>query len=163
MACHHYQPKQLPPHRRMAFHLLAKVASLEVMRHQEQERSYYNAQNEILLNQLGSAINETAGAVLKTLTANADMLLELFGAQGVALVLDHDCALVGHTPAQPDIQALVTWLSQHNSDQIFATQCLAEAYPDSGQWSEPSPGLLGISIFFTAASARVVPYFAVSP
>ncbi|MBD2112819.1 MULTISPECIES: ATP-binding protein [Cyanophyceae] len=147
VACHHYQPKPVPKITRMAFTMLVKVASLELMRHQEQERSYYQAQNKTLLGQLGIAINETEDAVLKTLTTNANLLLDMFEAEGVALVLDQDYALVGSTPAQAEVKALIDWLAEQGEDQVFATPALAQAYPPSEQWSVKLAGVLAISIF----------------
>jgi len=147
IACHHYQPKPLSTMTRMAFTMLAKVASLEITRHQERDRSYSQDQNKALLGQLGIAINETEDAVLKTLTANAQVLLNMFEAEGAALVLDQDYALVGRTPAEADIKTFVDWLFHQEPDQIFATQCLAEVYPPNRDWSENPAGVLGISIF----------------
>lgn len=146
VACHHYQPYYLHKITRMAFTVLAKVASLEIVRHQSRERSYYQSQNEKLLTQLRTAVNQTEDAVLKTLVANADLLLETFQAAGVALVLDQDYALAGTTPAKADIKALVKWLSQHHSEHLFSTQCLQKEYPQSQQWTVKMAGLLDISI-----------------
>jgi two-component system, chemotaxis family, sensor kinase Cph1 len=147
IACHHYQPKPLAKMTRLAFKVLSKTASLEIMRHQERERSQYQAQNRTLLTQLGIAINETEDIVLKTLTENANLLLDMFEAEGVVLVLDQDYAQVGRTPAKADIQALLAWLGHQESNQIFATQCLAKDYPASRHWAEHPAGLLSISIF----------------
>ncbi|MBD1915872.1 MULTISPECIES: ATP-binding protein [Cyanophyceae] len=147
VACHHYQPKAVPKITRMAFTMLVKVASLELMRHQERERSYYQIQNKTLLGQLGIAINETEDAVLKTLTTNANLLLDMFEAEGAALVLDQDYALVGATPAKAEVKALIDWLAERGEDQVFATQTLAQAYPPSQQWAVKSAGALAISIF----------------
>lgn len=147
IACHHYRPKPVPKMTRMAFTMVVKVASLELMRHQEQERSYYQTQNKTLLGQLGIAINETEDAVLKTLTTNANLLLDMFEAEGVALVLDQDYAMVGATPAKADVKALIDWLAEQGEDQVFATQTLAQVYPPSEQWSVKPTGVLAISIF----------------
>ena len=147
IACHHYQPKPVPKITRMVLTMLAKVASLELMRHQEQDRSYYQAQNKTLLAQLGIAINATEDAVIKTLNTNAPLLLDMFEAEGVALVLDQDYALVGRTPAQADIKTFISWLENQGEDPVFATQSLAAVYPPSEHWSVRPAGVLGISIF----------------
>ncbi|HEY9887116.1 MAG TPA: GAF domain-containing protein, partial [Candidatus Obscuribacterales bacterium] len=153
IACHHYQPQQLSATSRMAFTLLAKVASLELMRHQNQERSYYQTQNKKLLAQIRAAINEAEDTVLQTLSANTDLLLTMFQAEGVALLLDQDCALVGHTPTLEQVKALAAWRSAHDPEPIFATQCLTQVYPASQQWTEPLAGLLGIAIRLEKPSA----------
>ncbi|MGB6016093.1 MAG: ATP-binding protein, partial [Nodosilinea sp.] len=132
---------------RKAFTMLAKVASLEITRHQERDHSYYQDQNKALLTQLGVDINETEDAVLKTLTANAQLLLDMFEAEGVALVLDQDYGLVGRTPAKADLESFTEWLFHRKSDQVFVTQCLSEVYPPSQDWSVSPAGVLGISIF----------------
>ncbi|WP_017299465.1 ATP-binding protein [Nodosilinea nodulosa] len=147
IACHHYQPKPLSTMARQAFTLLAKVASLEITRYQERDRSYYQTQNKALLAQLRIDINETEDAVLKTLTANAQILLDMFEAEGVALVLDQDYALVGRTPAKADIQTFIEWLFHQEPEQIFVTPCLGNVYPPSQTWDTQPAGVLGISIF----------------
>jgi light-regulated signal transduction histidine kinase (bacteriophytochrome)/DNA-binding response OmpR family regulator len=147
VACHHYQPKPVSKITRMAFTMLVKVASLELMRHQERERSHYQAQNKTLLAQLGITISETEDAVLKTLTTNASLLLAMFEAEGAALLLDQDYALVGRTPAKADIKAFVGWLADQEANEVFATQALAAVYPPSEHWSIKPAGVLGISIF----------------
>lgn len=147
VACHHYQPHPIPRVKRLAFQMLAQVASLEIMRHQERERSYYQAQNHQLLAHLRSAINETEDAVLKALTANAPVLLDMFEAEGAALILRDDCSLVGRTPTAAELKGLTTWLAQRQTNYTFATQCLAEVYPASADWTVTVAGVLGISIF----------------
>lgn len=147
VACHHYRPHPIPRVKRLAFQMLAQVASLEIMRHQERERSYYQAQNSQLLGHLGSAINETEDAVLKALTANAQVLLDMFDAEGAALILGDECSLVGRTPTAPEVKGLIGWLAQRQGRHTFATQCLAEVYPASADWSVAVAGMLGISIF----------------
>jgi two-component system, chemotaxis family, sensor kinase Cph1 len=146
VACHHDHPKLLPPFARMAFTVLMKVASLEIMRHQERERISYQDQNCALLTDLGLALNDTEGAVLDTLKAKAPQLLDLFKAEGIGLVLDQDFALVGLTPTQIELQSLVAWLAVQATDQIFTTQCLSEVYPPSADWAIGPVGILGISI-----------------
>lgn len=146
IACHHYQPRTLPKTVRLAFSVLSKVASLEVMRHRNQERRYYQTQNQQLLTQLRTAVDNSEDAILKILAANTALLMATFQADGVALILDHNYALAGQTPLKTDLQDLVRWLSTHHSEQILATACLTESYPPSQQWTTQLPGLLGISI-----------------
>jgi len=152
VACHHYQPKYLDPVMRNAFMMLVKIANLELMRQQNQERSRYQSHNQELLAQLRRAIDATENPILTTLTANTTLLLEMFRAEGVALILEQDYELIGRTPSPAAVKSLVSWLLQQSSpgdgEQIFATNCLSQAYPASQQWETPLVGLLGISIAF---------------
>lgn len=155
IACHHYRPYPVPRVKRLAFQMLAQVASLEIMRHRERERSDYHAQNNQLLAQLGAVVDGTEAEVLETLAANAPVLLDMFQAAGAALILGDDCALVGHTPQPQDVKTLAAWLSAKKTDTpIFATQCLVEAYPASANWAVPAAGMLGISVFLQQPRPR---------
>ena len=154
VACHHYQPKSANLITRQLITVLARVAGLELMRQQTRQLNIYLTQNRALQAELRAAISQE-DAVQRVLADNADLLMNLFEAQGLALLIDRHCLRFGQTPNRESIQTLGTWLQQQDPETVFATDCLAEQYAPDPDWPEQISGVLGISILLKRRSQPV--------
>lgn len=146
VACHHYRPKFVSAAERSAFQLLAKVATLELIRHQTRERDRYRSKTRTLLSRFRAAVDRPGAAILPALQEHAGLLMELFQASGVALAFAGQVARAGEAPTEAELQPAIDWLLQRDSEGTFATDRLLQDYPDSQHWAAPPAGLLAISV-----------------
>lgn len=147
IACHHCQSTYIDVRTRNAFRVLAKVANLELVRQRNRERESYQTQYSHLITVLRDAVRQSESSIQQTLLHNSQKLMEMFRAAGLVLVLEQDMTLMGSTPSEPELKALVPWLLSQESESLFATHCLSQVYPDSRNWEYQPAGLLSISVF----------------
>lgn len=146
IACHHYSPKQVDYETRKTCEFLGQFASIELVHKQEQELSSYRIQVKAIQDTLQQSFLREPQDIQQVLIQNAAQLLDLVHAEGMAIVLDQTISLIGQTPSQEDVQALLTWLPQLNQHEIYLTNCLAQAYPLAKAFKEAASGILMISV-----------------
>ena len=139
IACHHGQPTHISAETRNSLSLLSKVASLNLFRQNQLENSYYRNKSTQLLTTLRAAKKQNEASLQQVLVQNADLLLEIFKADGLALIFDQDITLTGNTPSEADIPDLVRWLQKRPSP-IFSTCDLSKDY-----WGALPAGLLSVT------------------
>jgi light-regulated signal transduction histidine kinase (bacteriophytochrome)/DNA-binding response OmpR family regulator len=147
IACHHYSPKYIDYETRKAFEFLGRFASVEVVYQHEREMSLYREQVKLIQDELRQALAVESDLIGQILQRNQSKLLNLVHAQGAALVLDDQLTLIGQTPSELEIQALISWLLQQNFPPVFSTNSLPELYPNAQGFKECASGILSISIF----------------
>ena len=68
-------------------------------------------------------------------------------ATGAAVVTADRCRLLGATPAEREVRALYRWLSERaDSEEVFVSEALSEAFPAAAAFAERASGLLAISV-----------------
>jgi len=151
IACHHSTARLVEYETRKTCEFLGQFASIELIQQQERELSNYRMQVKAIQDMLQRAFLQEPNFIQQVLTRNYQQLLDLVHAQGAAILLDGSLTLVGQTPAQRDIEDLVTWLMQHKEsrlqpEQVFATSALSQIYPAAKKFKDLVSGLLAISI-----------------
>ncbi|WP_346292848.1 ATP-binding protein [Sphaerothrix gracilis] len=146
VACHHGQPKWVEHTNRKAFLLLAKVANLTLSQQLQAERQRYQEQSRQLLVEMRRILPTAENQMLPILRQHAQVLLETFQADGIAMVLDNQYELVGQTPTGSEVQTLIQKSLQSEPSEVFATQQLSQWYPASQNWQQKFAGMLGVSI-----------------
>ena len=82
-------------------------------------------------------------------------LLDLTGATGAAIVHRGQCVLLGQTPGQTDVNALVDWLTRHHpAEDVFHTDALPAIWPEAAAFADLASGA-GLSTLPRAATALV--------
>lgn len=145
IACHHRQPTYTETENHSVLTLVSKIASLGLLRQQRLKERFYRAKNSQLMTAIRAAASQTETSLHQTLSQNADLLLELFKAEGAALIFDQDITQVGKTPSQENIRRLDLWLQQY-SEPVFSTNTLLQDYPEVCDDSSLPAGLLNISV-----------------
>lgn len=144
-AMHHSGPRHVPYEARMAAEFLSHMLSL-LMSGKEDADGY-----EERLRMTG-----VADQLVETLCRNPDLhaslgsadqpnLMSLIPSQGAAIAAQRSISLVGHTPSESEITALVDWLSKMNQP-IFCTERLSELYPAAAAYKASASGLLAIRL-----------------
>ncbi|WP_324291404.1 ATP-binding protein [Corallococcus sp. bb12-1] len=161
MACHHLSPRGVSAARRQACEVLARLLSLQLAAEERAVESAAQARRASLLNVLVvPGLGEYSPA--RALEAQAPLLMDLTGAKGVALVLGASAGLqggapllLGDTPSEAEVLALVAWLSQQElPDDVFHVDRLGDVYPGLASRAEVAAGLLAVRL------DPAVPHFA---
>ncbi|WP_036483780.1 ATP-binding protein [Myxosarcina sp. GI1] len=146
IACHHNRPKKLSYEIRTVCEFIGRIVSIELSAKEENQDLDYKMKLKSIQSQFIETISHASD--LKTgLTPNHDRLLNLVGASGAALFLGEEIILIGNTPNEAAIAAMLPWLeTQFGNEVIYETNSLALAYPAAEGFKEVASGLLGLLI-----------------
>jgi light-regulated signal transduction histidine kinase (bacteriophytochrome) len=152
IACHHRTPRVLPFAVRAVCEIFGQVASFEI-RAKEEARllSQYVHATEIQ-SQFFNVISE-ASNVIEALVTYTPQLLEFMDATGAAIYVNGQLSLVGGTPEEAQVFALVDWLKTQDLNPLLATEALSTAWPEAAAYQEKVSGLLAVRL------SRVEPHF----
>ncbi|MEG3435710.1 ATP-binding protein [Pannus brasiliensis CCIBt3594] len=145
IACHHHEPKFLPYESRTLCEFLGQVLSIEIAGKEEKQDLDAKIRLKTIQTQFIDAISRS-NEFTDALVSDRSRLLELVRAEGVAICSDGHLTLVGKTPDETMIQALIEWLSDRFTNNLFVTDSLAKLYPPAGEFAAIASGLLAISI-----------------
>jgi two-component system, chemotaxis family, sensor kinase Cph1 len=145
ISCHHQTPRFLSSQVRSAFGLLAHVTSLELGNKIRQEDLDARDRLNALHGEVIQAIAKTDN-LADALTRPSDRILDLVNAQGAAICLGTEMTLVGVTPSQEEVQALLDLFEALVSEDIFWTDSLATLYPEAATFQESASGVLLLRI-----------------
>ena len=125
---HHAEPKLVPYLIRSACDMLSKMGATQLnafrtSRELEQTR-YFHALQRRLLTMVASEPN-----YLDALWEHRDVLKDITGAQGVALLLDGSVRVAGTTPPEPLLHRLAAWLDSRPELQTFVSSHLVMDLP----------------------------------
>ncbi len=145
IACHHPTPKFVSFELRKACEFLGRMIFSEIStREQTQDCDYRIKLNDIqssLIDCISQEDNFIAGLI-----KHQSNLLDLTSARGAAICFSGNYTLIGETPAEEDLNGLVTWLQKNVDEEVFYTDSLAENYPDAEKFKNIASGLLAIPI-----------------
>lgn len=145
VSCHHSKPRAVPFHVRTACTFLAQIVSQQIVSSdhagQFHQRMELKSLQSRLLAQMAAETDLLAG-----LTADRDVLLQLAGASGAAIVLESRCVLVGQTPSEAQTRQLAHWLDQRRATDVIATSQLSAEFPPASEYAETASGILAIAI-----------------
>lgn len=145
ISCHSSTPKRVSLPVRNACDFLTQIFSLQL----EARENTTLADNRVRLRAVQARLLAHMAAenfFIDGLVNNPVDLMMLAGAQGVAIVTDEHCWRLGETPGEDEVKALYAWLSEHHPEDVFATDCLTELYPEARPYGDKASGLLSISI-----------------
>lgn len=146
IACHHCTPKYVPYHIRTVCEFLGHVMSLDIATKENNEDLDYKLKLKTIQSKLVEVISQTEDFI-DALIQQKTELLELVGAEGVAVCLNEKLLLFGKTPSEVDIQELINWLeTQVNNHQVFHTDSLLKLYPPSDKFKDVASGMLALVI-----------------
>lgn len=127
IACHHYSPKHLDARYRQACEQLGQTVAAMV--HVEELRAIRSAveQSKQLVDGLVDCIG-TDAQWRGRLSENGPRLLELLRVDGLALLEDHTCRTIGHTPAEDVIRHIGTQWRAARPHRLRDTRNLSQTF-----------------------------------
>jgi light-regulated signal transduction histidine kinase (bacteriophytochrome)/CheY-like chemotaxis protein len=155
IACHHFSPRYIDFEARKACEFLAQVMSIEIVSSYEQELK--NAQEKIKIVQakLKQNILGANQSINDIFSQDAENLLDLVNAQGVAICLSDRISVIGTCPSQEFISSLILWLKTKSED-VFHTNSLSALYPEAISIKDLASGILAISISLNHTSYHII-------
>jgi light-regulated signal transduction histidine kinase (bacteriophytochrome) len=120
--------------------------SLELAAKEDNEDLDYKIKLQSLQSRFVESITRTKD-LSDGLVGDGNNLLALVGAGGAAICLDGQISVMGKTPTQEEIQALLDWLdAKVDGELIFHTDSLPKEYPVAEQYKASASGLLALVI-----------------
>ena len=149
ITCHHYdEPKHLPYQVRAACEFLGQVVSLQHNAVEDREQLAYRLKLESAHDQLLNCAARAGGVA--GLASGGPSLLEGIDAGGAALFHDGQWHCVGNTPDLTQLTRLGAWLIDvqlpKQAQPLYATDCLARAYPAAAAFAGIASGLLAVPL-----------------
>lgn len=145
IACHHETAKFISYEIRTICEFLGQLMSVELATKEEKENLDYRLHLKDLLRELTSGLTETP-EFLGELTQHPELLVELAGANGVAVCEQGEVVLIGKTPTQAQVMELLPWLDNHLERDLYHTNALSLIYPQGEAFKAVGSGLLAIAI-----------------
>jgi two-component system, chemotaxis family, sensor kinase Cph1 len=145
IACHHQTPHYVSYELRKACEFLGRVIFAEISTREETEDYDYRMKlayiQSVLIEYMSQDDNFIDGLV-----KHDPNLLDLTNAGGAAVCFGGQCAVVGATPKEDDLNFLIQWLQKNATEEVFATDSLPQIYPDAERFKDVASGLLAIPI-----------------
>ncbi len=146
IACHHSSPRVLPYQVRAACELLGQIVSSVIAAREEKERLAAMLEAQRIQTHFFDHLAREEN-VLDALAHYTPRLIELVDAKGAALCFHGRAVLVGTTPEEPQVRAIVEWVKAgRHAEPIFSTDALSTVYPEAAEFEKVASGLLAISL-----------------
>ncbi|WP_264312620.1 ATP-binding protein [Pseudomonas putida] len=145
VSCHHAQPRPVDLRTRTACELLASVLSLQI----ESRESHASTRTLLDLRQhIVRLISSMADrdSVSDGLLDLPDVLLQFAGASGAAVISADRCDLIGKTPPQAQVTALVHWLARRGEDTVFHSDNVRRDIDELPELAAHVGGVLAVAI-----------------
>ncbi|MCO7520707.1 MULTISPECIES: ATP-binding protein [unclassified Pseudomonas] len=145
ISCHHAQPRAVDFQTRTACELLASVLSLQIeSRESHDSTRTLLALRERIVRMLASmADHDSVSAGLLDLP---EVLLAFAGASGAAIISAERCDLIGDTPSEAQVTALVHWLSRRGDELVFHTDNVGRDIDELPELADQVGGVLAVAI-----------------
>lgn len=145
IACHHQSAKLVSYQVRTICEFLGKVLSLNLISKEDKEDLNYKMKLKTIQSKFIESIPQSEN-FLGDLVKPESNLLDLVGAQGVAVYWDSHFIILGKTPQETDIQDLIKWVETKFHNNAFYTDSLPKIYPAAEKFKDVASGLLALSI-----------------
>jgi light-regulated signal transduction histidine kinase (bacteriophytochrome) len=147
ISCHHKTPKYPSYEMRAAFELISDVISVQLAAKETEKslvsQSQLNLAHSQLLKQMYAAKSLSGGLLNKS-----PNVMELIGANGVALLYEGKLTTAGNTPKPDQIKEIIKWLQIQKIEKVFATDSLPRLFVGSEEYAATGSGLLAIPVSY---------------
>ena len=145
ISCGHRTPLYVSHELRSACQALGQVLSLQISAMEALEVSRQREANVQTLAQLSEAMIAAQETVFDGLAGQPDVLMNLTGAQGVAIIEGRTLRCHGKCPDPEQIRALHQWLMTRG-EQVFSSHHLSSLYPPAQAYQQVASGVLAMSL-----------------
>jgi len=144
IACHHYSPKHIPYHVRLAAHLQGVFLSSQIDVRQVADKFELVNETEKKLESLHKILtgNEQNLAEEQTLV----QLKNLLNADAVVIIFKETFYKNGSLPEDEKLIKLMKWLDTTNENGIFQTAKLSDSYPQAANLGSQVAGVVYLQI-----------------
>ncbi len=146
IACHHKTTKSMPFELCSIFELLSNVISARMHSLQNKEKHDAKTATQEVYNRLVEQIY-SAGNIQTGLLDGEATVLQIFHAQGVALVRHGQITTKGEVPDRDQLDELLLWLHTRQLNKPYHIDHLFTEFDRAASYMEHGSGLLAIPIF----------------
>jgi two-component system, chemotaxis family, sensor kinase Cph1 len=143
ISCHHETPRLPPFEVRTACEHVAQIVSLQIEARETQAEAHYRLELRRMLSKLLSSMANTDSFV-EALVNDASDLLGFTRSSGAAVIFEGRTSLIGVTPNEHSVTALVDWLDNQSEDVVMSDR--ASEYCPALSDSPEIAGFLAVSI-----------------
>ncbi|CAG8865634.1 Phytochrome-like protein cph1 [Pseudomonas fluorescens] len=145
ISCHHDQPRRVSFQTRTACELLGNMLSLQIESRESHASTHQLLQlRQRIVRMLSSMADHDS--VGDGLLALPQVLLDFAGASGAAIISAERCDLIGDTPPESRVNALVHWLAQRGDESVFHTDNVRRDIDELPELAENTAGVLAVAI-----------------
>lgn len=145
VACHSAAPQLLPYEIRVACTTLARNLARQLKSKADAELYRERVRLRRLEDELIARL-PSGGTLEAALAARSDQLIDLVGADGVAIVREGRVAAFGHTPPEAAVTELDQWLGGQPGLRPVSTSALSTVLPQAEAWRAHGSGLLAVRL-----------------
>jgi two-component system, chemotaxis family, sensor kinase Cph1 len=145
VSCHHAQPRAVDFQTRTACELLASVLSLQIESRESHDRTrtLLDLRKRIVRMLASMADHDSVSEGLLKLP---EVLLAFTAASGAAIISAERCELIGDTPPEAQVNALVHWLACQGDEVLFHTDNVGRDIDDLPELASQVGGVLAVAI-----------------
>jgi light-regulated signal transduction histidine kinase (bacteriophytochrome) len=145
LACHHYRPHEVPYRLRVAADLVAQVFAMQLSLKRSETELQIESRTKDVQTRLVEQMS-LSEHVIDGLTGESPAILNLLDAAGAAVQMGGALRLLGTTPPEEDVRALLGWVREQAGDApVWSTDRLPALYPDGEALAGVAAGVLGVS------------------
>ncbi|GAB7532826.1 ATP-binding protein [Pseudomonas sp. 3A(2025)] len=145
ITCGHRTPLHVPHELRIACQTLGQVLSLQISAMEALEVSRQREAKLHTLSRLNTSMVDAEDTVFEGLAAQPQLLMELVGASGVAIIEGATLHRHGNCPAPEQIRALHAWLMTRG-EPVFASHHLSSVHAPATDYQKDASGVLAMSL-----------------
>lgn len=145
VACHNASPKLLPYELRVGSTTLARNLARQLKAKGDAElyrdRTRLRRMEDELLTRLPKDRPLTAA-----LAERASPMMELVGADGLAIVSEGEVRTFGHTPPPEGVESIAKWVAERPGLRPVSSHALSAVLPQAKAWTTHGSGLLAVNL-----------------
>lgn len=150
IACHHHTPRRLSYERRTICEFLGQAIAMELANKESKESDAYRLTLKILQTDFIATLTQSK-TLKEALIKDPERLAALTSSAGVAFCDKGDITLLGDTPTNEEVSALLRWIDEQFRQQtekgvIYQTSALREQYPAAAEFESRASGLLALAV-----------------
>ncbi|MCD5984866.1 ATP-binding protein [Pseudomonas sp. CDFA 610] len=145
ISCGHRTPLYVSHELRSACQALGQVLSLQISAMEALDVSRQREAKLLTLGRLHQSMSASEENVFDGLSQQPQLLMDLVGATGVAIIEDRQMQCYGVCPEPADIRALHTWMMS-GSEPVFSSHKLSSVYPPAEAYQSIASGVLAMSL-----------------
>ncbi|MDF2488815.1 MAG: bphP [Pseudomonas sp.] len=145
ISCGNREPLHVPSSLRSACKTIGQVLSLQISALQALQLAAQRSAKLDTLARLGQTMQDSPGTVFDGLAGQAQRLMQLVGASGVAIIEDTQLRTAGLCPPPGQIHALHQWILSQDMP-VYACDSLAAEYPPAAEYRALASGVLALSL-----------------
>jgi light-regulated signal transduction histidine kinase (bacteriophytochrome) len=145
IACHNASPKLLPYELRVGCSALARNLARQIKSKGDAELYRERTRLRRLEDELVTRLSPDR-PLREALAERSDALLQLTGADGLAIVADDKIQTFGHAPPDEAVRALAAWVAARPGLRPVSSHALSTVMPQAAAWQTHASGLLAVTL-----------------